>query len=167
MEVSARSLAGSAFCIVLAASLLVLSGPSFELNTFADVPFEDIEQVAGGSGPAFRDNLVIRNEVTWEAVWLETHSGETPLPTLPTVNFTSEIVIVVSQGARSSGGFFTNITRIIIAGGFYVVYVDEIHPGPDCGVITVITYPHHIVKISGFPLSLPVQFVYNITERIC
>jgi hypothetical protein len=167
LEVSARALAGSAICIVLASSLLVLSEPTLELAVFSEVPFEAIEQEVWGIGPTSRTSMVIQDEATWEILWFEIHTGSTPMPELPFVNFTTEMLIVAAQGVRSSGGYSTNITRVKLMGGFYVVYVDEIHPGPDCVTITAMTYPYHIVKVNGFPLSLPVQFAYNVTERIC
>ena len=50
---------------------------------------------------------------------------------------------------------------------YYTVYVDEIHLGEDCGVATVLTSPHDIVKISDLPLNLRIRFIYNITVRDC
>jgi len=92
---------------------------------------------------------------------------ETHPPEVPSVNFTSEMLIAVFQGERGSSGYLTHITRIIMTNTYYLVYVDEIHPGENCGTLTVMTYPYHIVKINGHPLNLPVLFVYNITIHDC
>jgi hypothetical protein len=167
LEISTRALAASAICIALAVSLLVLSGPSLELTTFSEVPFENIEQGVWGHGPVSRIGLAIRDESEWENLWSEIHAGSIPMLELPFVDFTTEMIIVAAQGERSTGGFLTNITRITVTGGFYMVFVDEIHPGPDCGVPMAISHPYHIVKIGGFPPALPVQFIYNVTLFDC
>ncbi len=166
MKSLSKSLAGPAICIILAASLLFLSGPNLTLLFGTEVPYEEVHNW-GGSGYAVRANFTIRNATVWENLWLDLHSGHSSIPEVPTVNFTSEFLIAVFQGERPSSGYWTDITRIILIRGYYLVYVDEVHPGANCGTLTVMTYPYHIVKISDYPLDLPVRFVYNITVYDC
>ncbi len=166
MKASAKVLAGTAICIVLATSILLLSGPNPELLFDIEVPFEVIDP-GGGYNYESRANFTIRDTATWESLWLDLYSGHSHIPEVPTVNFTSEMLIAVFQGERGSSGYWTTITRINMTNAFYMVYVDEIHPGDGCGLLAIMTYPYHIVKISDLPLNLPVQFVYNITIHDC
>ena len=166
MKASTKALTGIIVCVVLAASFLLFSGPTLGFLAGTEVPFEVVDP-GGGYDYEARANFTIRDAVTWESLWLDLYSGHYPIPEVPTVNFTSEMLIAVFQGERGSGGYSTNITRIIMTNAYYLVYVDEIHPGESCGTTTVMTYPYHIVKISDLPLNLPVQFVYNITIYDC
>ncbi len=166
MKTSSKALAGIIICIVLAMSLLLFSGPNLGFLFFTEVPFEVIDS-GGGYNYAARDNFAITNATVWESLWLDLYSGHSHPPVVPTVNFTTELLIAVFQGERGSSGYSTNITRIVVTITHYVVYVDEIHPGDNCGVLTVMTYPYQIVKICDHPLNLPMQFIYNITDYDC
>ena len=153
-------------CIVLSTSFLLFSGPTLGFLYSTEVPFEVIDS-GGGYNYESRDNFIITNSTFWENLWLFLYSGHSHPPEVPIVNFTSEILIAVFQGERGSSGYSTNITRIVMTIVYYVVYVDEIHPGENCGILTVMTYPYQIVKIGDHPLNLPVQFIYNITDYDC
>ena len=166
MKASPKSLAGIVICIVLVASFLLFADLTLGLLPSTEVSFETIDP-GGGYNYEERDNFAIRDAVTWENLWLDLYSGHIPIPEVPAVNFTSEILIAVFQGERGSSGYLTNITRITMTIAYYKVYVDEIHPGEDCGLLTVMTYPYHIIKISDLPLNLPIRFVYNITVHDC
>ena len=166
MNTSTRNLAVVAICAVLVTSLVILSNQNPYFPMVSEVPFEEI----GWwwiSGYESRDNLTIRDEVTWETVWTEMESIQSHPADLPEIDFEREMVIAVFQGERSSSGFWTNITRIMMTNATYVVYIDEIHPEDDSGLLAVMTYPYHLVKISDVPLNLPVQFVYNIIFQYC
>jgi hypothetical protein len=164
MKTSTKALTGVILCTVLVVSFLLL--PSFIPSTGIDVPFEEIDKW-WISGYESRDNLTIRDDETWETLWTEMESIHSHPADLPKINFTREMIIAVFQGERGSSGYWTNITRIIMTNAYYVVYVDEIHPGETCILLAVMTYPYHIVKISDLPLNLPVQFVYNIIIHDC
>ena len=166
MKASPKAIAGLVICIVLSASFLILVDSTLGLLPSTEVSFETIDP-GGGYNYEDRDNFAIRDVVTWENLWLDLYSGHIPIPEVPTVNFTSELLIAVFQGERSSSGYLTNITRITRTIAYYKVYVDEIHPGEDCVLLPVMTYPYHIIKISDLPLDLPIRFVYNIIVHDC
>jgi len=166
MKASPRALTGIVICIVLAASFLILVEPTLGILPSTEVSFETIDP-GGGYNYAERTNFAIRDTVTWENLWADLYSGHFPVPEVPTVDFTTEMLIAVFQGERGSSGYLTNITKIMMTMTYYSVYVDEIHPGENCITLTVMTYPYHIVKISELPQNLLVRFVYNITEYNC
>ena len=167
MKASIKVLAGIAICISLASSFLLLSGPNLALLFATEVTFEEIDWGGMSSAYESRANLTIRNARNWNDLWLEIHGGDFPIPETPVVNFTSEMVIAVFQGYCGSGGYSTNITKIVMTDSYYLVYVNELHPGEGCITTTVITHPYHIVKITGYPLNLPVEFIYDILVYDC
>ena len=164
-KVPVKLLTGTTICIVLAASFFIFVEPDLGILPSIEVSFERIGHLGGRLYT--RDNFTIRDSLTWETLWLDSYSGHTQVPEVPEVDFSSELLIVVFQGLCSSTGYLTNITRITMTLTYYTVYVDEIHPGEDCVVATVLTSPHDIVKISDLPLNLRIRFIYNITVRDC
>ena len=153
MRFSTKILAGIVICIVLAGSILFLARPSLIFG-------ESFENIDKGeiSGYETRINLTIRDDAVWEAVWNEMQSIQSHPDDLPEVDFTEEIVIAVFRGPCGSNGYYITITRIDVTLTNYMVYVQESGQG---GPLAVMTYPYHVVKISGHPLNLPVQFIFS------
>ena len=166
MKALTKALTGIVICIFFSASFLIFIEPALGILPSTEVSFTTIDP-GYGYNHAERENFAIRDATTWEELWLDLYSGNIPIPEVPFVNFTSEMLIAVFQGERTSGGYSTNITRVTVNTLYYRVYVDEMHPGEDCGTIAVMTYPYCIIKISDIPLNLPIQFVYNITVHHC
>ena len=155
MKLSTRVVAGVIICVVLVGSFLFLFGS----NLLPGVPFEEIDK-GEISGYETRNNVTIRDDTAWETLWTEMQSIHSHPDDLPEVNFTEEIVIAVYRGPCGSNGYSITITRIVVTSTNYIVYVQESGQG---GPLAVMTYPYHVVKISGHPLNLPVQFVFNST----
>lgn len=166
MNTSSKNTVAIVVAIILTISVIVLSIQDPYFPQISQVSFEVVDP---GDGYYYeeRANFTITNETFWENLWQFLYSGYSNPPEVPSVNFTSELLIAVFQGIRGSGGYYTNITEIQATTTQYVVFVDEIHPGPGCGVAAVLTYPYQIVKVSHQPLYLPLQFVYNIIETDC
>ena len=51
------------------------------------------------------DRIVIRDPVTWQMVWKKVWFGDSEVPPLPAVDFSSEMILVAALGARSTGGY--------------------------------------------------------------
>lgn len=166
MKASSRALTGIVICIILAASFLIFVEPTLGILPSTEISFETIDP-GGGYNYAERANFAIRDTATWENLWADLYSGHHPVPEVLSIDFTTELLIAVFQGERSSSGYLTIITKITMTITHYTVYVDEIHPGEDCITLTVMTYPYHIVKIGNQPLNLLVRFVYNTTVYDC
>jgi len=166
METLSKALVGTAVCAVLAVSFLVLAGPNLGLLSGTEISFEVVDP-GGGYNYEQRTAFTIKNATAWENLWLELYSGHSSIPDVPAVNFTSAMLVAVFQGERGSSGYLTNITRIIMTDAYYVVYVDETHPGEGCAVAAVMTYPYQIIKISDHILDLPLWPIYNIIIHDC
>ncbi|MHA2135700.1 MAG: protease complex subunit PrcB family protein [Candidatus Thorarchaeota archaeon] len=157
MRIANREIAAIVLCLtIIGASVVVVVFPN--LNS---IPFEILD-LGGFCGITARVEYKITEEQDWETLWKDMNNISSLVPELPPVNFTTDTLIAVFQGERATGGYLTTITRIVLTGTNYVVYVDEEHPGSGVGVLMVYTQPFHIVKISGYPKHLPVAFVYNV-----
>jgi hypothetical protein len=49
--------------------------------------------------------LVVRDAVTWRAIWTQIYARQSPVPTLPSIDFSSEMLVVVALGSHSTGGY--------------------------------------------------------------
>ena len=152
MKASSKIVAGMVIYVVLAGSFWFLFGSSL-----SEVPFEEIDK-GEISGYESRDNVVVRDELAWETLWTEMQSINSQPDTLPWINFTEGIVIAVFRGYCGTDGYSITITRIVVTVSSYIVYVQESGLG---GPLTVVTYPYHVVKVSGHSLNLPVRFVFS------
>ena len=112
------------------------------------------------------ERLVVRDPDTWQTVWSQIHSRQSPLPPLPAVDFSREMIVVAARGARGSGGY-----NILLAGaseaaanGTLVTVISR-SPGRTCVVTGALTQP---VDIARLPLrSGPVTFVEQTHVTSC
>ena len=98
----------------------------------------------GGSSGIKEERLeVIRDQAAWNEFWISHAGARSPAPI---VDFQKKMVIVVLL-TRPTGGYAVNVTRIEKQPRKFIVYYDELIPGPRCGVTTILTQPYHIIKL--------------------
>ena len=128
--------------------------------------FVTLEQSgAGNDNFSQRENRLITSEQTFELFWSELHGNIQPIPTLPDVDFESEMVIGVILGLRSNGGYTVSVERIIQQTGTVGVEVKEEVPNAECSTAQVMSSPFHIIKLRR--LSGDVVFVDEQEEVGC
>lgn len=109
------------------------------------------------SGLRGKTEEALRSNADWKKLWERHSSNVLPQPPLPAVDFSKEMVIAVSLGARNSGGYSVSITSIVDDGTNVVVTYKETKPNPGGVYTAAITHPFVFVKV---PLtSKPVKFV--------
>jgi hypothetical protein len=109
--------------------------------------------------------LVIRDAVEWRVVWNEIHRRQSPLPTLPAVDFAREMIVIAALGSHSSGGYGILVDRAFEAGTSAIsVAIRSISPGPRCGVTAAFTQP---VDIARIPRRGNVRFVEHAEITDC
>ncbi len=86
---------------------------------------------------------VIRTADQWQALWRR-HESAKPLPS---VDFASEMVLVITLGSRPSAGWDVEITGTAARGGDLVVKYVVHAPAPGQVAASVITSPYHFVKM--------------------
>jgi hypothetical protein len=133
-----------------------LPGTSLTMVRLRDEPYS-FSFNSGFDKPA---RLVVRDPVTWRVVWNQTYLRQTPVPPLPSVDFSREMIVVAALGSRSSGGYSILLDGASgLANDGIEVIVDSSSPGSECGVTAAFTQP---VDIARLPLRIG---AVNFVER--
>jgi hypothetical protein len=98
------------------------------------------DQMSGVDRPR---QAVARGVDDWKALWRE-HAGDKPLPT---VDFSSRMVVGVFLGSRSSAGYAVEITGTRKDGDALVILWRETRPAAGAITAQVITSPAHLVSM--------------------
>lgn len=120
-----------------------------EPNVLRVIPFETISKDGLGNPLLITEQtlIAIQNQEDLEKLW----SLPTALlyrPEMPEVDFKSHVLLVVATGERPSSGYSIEIDRIEELEDVIRVTVNASQPGEDCMNMTVITTPHHIIKVA-------------------
>jgi hypothetical protein len=108
---------------------------------------------------------VITDEATWNQLWQEIHATTTPVPPIPGVDFSREMVVAAALGSRNTGGYDVLLAEASEESGRLKVQVLELSPGTTCATATVLTQP---VDLATLPLRAePVDFVATSRVREC
>jgi hypothetical protein len=89
---------------------------------------------------------VIADSASWSTAWERLYDGVRPKPPRPTVDFTTEVVVLAALGARPSGGYSIWIDSIVTFEAGAKVYVTALAPGSGCGVTLAFSQPVHLVR---------------------
>jgi hypothetical protein len=110
--------------------------------------------------------LIVRDRDTWRATWNKLYDRQSPVPAIPDIDFSKEMVVVAALGERGSGGYsivFENASENE-AGGVNVV-VRSTSPGRGCAAPTVMTQPTDLARI---PNRYPsIRFIEREEVRTC
>jgi len=117
------------------------------------------------SGYASAQRLVVRNQEEWAAEWATIWANHTPVPALPSVGFTRELVAIVASGVHGSGGYQIQVPSAAIADGVLRIAVVEVVPAATCAVATVTTSPVSAARIPRFEGN--VAFIDSRSTRVC
>jgi hypothetical protein len=102
-------------------------------------------EFASGLDTAAR--LVVRDAGAWKSLWAQIYEQRTPVPPVPTVDFSREMLVVAALGERSSGGYGILIDGASIEGANLTIAVRSISPGGACGVTLAATQPVDIARL--------------------
>ena len=92
--------------------------------------------------------LVIRDRDAWRSTWNKLYERTSPIPPMPEIDFSNEVVMVAALGERGSGGYnvvFSGATENE-SGGIDVI-VRATSPGDRCARLTVLTQPVDIARV--------------------
>lgn len=84
---------------------------------------------------------IVTEASAFDLAWSMMHSGLSPAPTLPVVNFATTAVVFVAAGMRSSGGYAVELGSSRITADSVVVDVVIQEPGANCSVTAALTQP--------------------------
>ena len=135
------------------------SGGSFDLSDGLEIQFgapvpvagsSTIEQGSQSAHPLAHLNtggvVLIENAADWIGFWGQ-HNTIFPSTQPPFVDFASDVVVAVFAGWRPSSGYSLSIQSLRLSIAALDVGTREATPGLGCGVLTVITYPYHFVRM--------------------
>ena len=122
------------------------SGPSLPIVRLTSQPYS----FAYSSGLDRPARVVVRDAATWQAIWDRIYLRQSPVPPLPAVDFSRDMIVVVALGAQPTGGYGILITGAseATANGVAVI-VDSSSPASSCVVTDALTQP---VDIARMPL---------------
>jgi hypothetical protein len=100
------------------------------------------------SGIRDAQRLVIRDQATWQQTWNTIFSLTFPVPALPAVDFTREMVVLAALGERSSGGYSILIDSATETANGVTINVRSVSPGSNCGVTAALTQPLDIARVT-------------------
>lgn len=140
-----------------------LPTPGVPDTTGAPVPFSVIATTYW-SGLETPERVVVRDQALFDSVWAMVFAQQSMEPP-PTVDFASEMVIVVSQGLKPSGGFSIDVVQITEAATEQHVVVRSTSPGAFCAVAGALTWPTQVVRLPRYDGD--VQFVEERLIHSC
>ena len=111
------------------------------------IPFQIIAQ-GTQSGFQTPENLVVRDNNTFGALWANLTSDNGAPPSLPQINFTTNMVIAAIMGLEPSCGYSINITSITNQTGNIVVNITKTTPQLGIERCMTQTSPYIIVETS-------------------
>ena len=117
------------------------------------------------SGIAEQERIVVRDSTTWARLWPRIGGTHRPRAMLPAVTFATEMLVVVSMGTRSSGGYIIAIDSVAVANDTLHVVVREQSPGPRCGTPAMLSAPVALARVERS--ALPVRFATREVVRDC
>jgi hypothetical protein len=114
------------------------SGTSIAYETLSKGPFSGVTQA---------QNVVVRDQASWDKLWAAHASGRPDAGAAPKVDFTSKMVVGVFEGDQPLGCGNMGIVRIGSQDGAMVVDYEERMGAPDMACIAVVTYPMQLVLV--------------------
>ncbi len=123
----------------------------------------DITEISQGTSSHYdeKEDLVIKDESTWKAVWEKHISNRDPQPELPNVDFSNEMVIAVFNDIKPSGGYSVEILMVKDKPDRVEVFLIERSPSPEEIVTSALTQPYHIIKIPKSDKQIYFNRVYK------
>ncbi len=153
---------------------LVACGNSGEANINDISDMEDsLETISRGTmgSPVMlpsenNGEVIITDQERFSELWKQMHQGiGNDYDEAPEIDFSNFMVVGVFMGEMPSSGYSIRINEVAAADESLKVHVSRTEPGPNCMNLTVITYPHHIVKIPATDKS--VEFEYSTFVEDC
>lgn len=114
-----------------------------------EVKFTDVKQEQYADLDLEAQNRVFREAEAFEEFWKEAYASRTPVPEVPEIDFTQQMVVASVMGSRPNGGYGIHINKIASGEEALGVHVVKSESGEDCYTTLGMTNPLHIVKLSS------------------
>lgn len=108
------------------------------------------------SGIEERTEFLIRTAEDFKTFWARHKSMESPVPSVPRIDFKKEMVIGVFDGTKPSGGYSLKITEVKHGSDEIVVTTKASKPKPGSMNTQMMTQPYDMVRCEAAPGKLRV-----------
>jgi hypothetical protein len=128
------------------------------------------------SGISDRRRMVIRDRETWRDVWKQIHSGAVSfsipgpgrepvlnLSPLPEIDFSGNMVLVVTMGSQPNGGYWIVVDGVYEHGNELEVVVRNVSPR-NCFTAQIVTQAADIVQLPKREGSVVFRDVNSVTD---
>jgi hypothetical protein len=112
-----------------------------------------------------RERLVIRTPEAWAEAWARLNASTAPVPPVPEVDFSREMVVLAALGTRRTGGHAASISGATLDGDTLRVEVRETAPGQGCMTTQALTYPVAVARVARHDGA--VAFDDQVAARDC
>lgn len=100
------------------------------------------------SGVTTAEDFVIRDAAAWNDLWQRIYATQTPVPPLPAIDFSQEMVIASALGSQPSGGFDVLLSDAAQDSSGVVIAVRATSPGAHCIVTLALTQPIDVARLA-------------------
>ena len=126
------------------------------------VSFETVYRSRTSGIHARRGELIFTAD-RWAAVWSEIHAGQDPVPPVPTVDFSTAMVVLAASGDQPDGCWNVQIANVTPNVVRVSVDVAQTHPPVGCSCPTVVVQPVHAVRATKLEAPGQFNFFQSIT----
>ena len=125
----------------------------------------NFSQISSGTacGIEKAQNLLIRDQETFNNLWEQYGSNQLPPPKVPVIDFSTKYIIAVFMGTKPNGGYRIKITDMKKVGSLLQVNAVQIKPGPSCMSTMALTQPFQMVSIDKMEIS---DAAFNMSEQV-
>src|SRR6266498_1127183 len=99
------------------------------------------------SGITVRRNEAIRDAARWQAVWAELHIGSFPVPPVPAVDFSRDMVVLAALGTTQDSCFSIAVASVVATSSLATVGIEISRFPPNCTCPPFSVTPAHAVKV--------------------
>jgi hypothetical protein len=117
------------------------------------------------SGVTVPQTAVIRDPAAWSALWQRIHANVDPMPPLPEVDFSQEMIVAAALGTRATGGYNVLLTQATEDSNGIQIHVLETSPGANCFNTQALTQPIDLGRVDR--REVPVHFVVVQHDERC
>jgi hypothetical protein len=128
-------------------------------------PLPEAEAMRYHSGMTTPQRLVVRDTATWTELWPQIVGSNRPIPPVPAVDFSDDLVIVAAMGTKPTGGYSIDVDEVRVASEDAAISVQSRSPATGCLVTPLVTAPLSIVVVPRFA-GRP-TFVEHASQRTC
>ena len=91
--------------------------------------------------------FVVRDRATWESTWNQIHRRHSPIPPLPAVDFSADMIAVAALGGQPTSGYDLVLSNASETGGTVTVEATTRTPAPGCAILPVVTSPVDLARL--------------------